>query len=61
MSGTNGNTLFYERHLLSHGGQTTDGFVMTYPAALKAKYDPIVSRMSRSFRTGVGSQIPGKP
>jgi hypothetical protein len=35
--------IFYERYLLSHGGEMTEGFVMTYPARLKQKYDPIIA------------------
>jgi hypothetical protein len=62
ISGTSGNNIFYERHLLSHGAQMTEGFVMTYPAQLKQIYDPVVARMSKSFRGGTGFQTPaGKP
>jgi hypothetical protein len=62
VSGTSGGNIFYERHLLSHGAQMTEGFVMTYPAQLKQIYDPIVARMSKSFRGGAGFQTPaGKP
>jgi hypothetical protein len=39
----------------------TEGFVISYPARLKQKYDPIVTRMSKSFRSGTGFQTPGKP
>jgi hypothetical protein len=56
-----GDRVFYERHLLSHGKQMTEGFVVSYPARLKQKYDPIVTRMSKSFRAGAGFQTPGKP
>ncbi len=58
ISGTKGDSIFYERHLLSHGGQMTEGFSMTYPAAAKPAYDPIVARMARSFRPGKGFQSP---
>ena len=62
ISGTKGTgAVFYERHLLSHQGEMTNGFVITYPASLKPKYDPIVARMSKSFRAGVGYQTSGKP
>jgi hypothetical protein len=62
ISGTTGSDgVFYERHLLSHGKQMTEGFVISYPARLKQKYDPIVTRMSKSFRAGAGFQTPGKP
>ncbi|MGA9320482.1 MAG: hypothetical protein WBW06_05405 [Xanthobacteraceae bacterium] len=57
ISGTKGaDGIFYERHLLSHGKQLTEGFVMSYPSSLKQKYDPIVARMSKSFRSGTGFQ-----
>jgi hypothetical protein len=56
-----GDRVFYERHLLSHGKQMTEGFVVSYPARLKQKYDQIVTRMSKSFRAGAGFQTPGKP
>ena len=59
ISGTQeSDRIFYERHLLSHGGEMTEGLVMTYPAALKQKYDPIVARMAKSFRPGKGFQTP---
>jgi hypothetical protein len=52
--------IFYERYLLSHGREMTEGFVMSYPARLKQKYDPIVARMAKSFRPGSGFQTPDK-
>ena len=58
ISGTKGEGIFYERHLLSHGKEMTEGFVMSYPAALKHAYDPIVGRMAKSFRSGPGFQAP---
>jgi hypothetical protein len=36
----------------------TEDFVISYPAALKATYDPIVARMAKSFRSGIGFQSP---
>jgi hypothetical protein len=58
VSGTKGADIFYQRHLLSHGAQMTEGLVMTYPAPLKATYDPIAARMAKSFRPGTGFQTP---
>lgn len=58
ISGTKGDSIFYERHLLSHGGQMTEGFSMSYPAAAKQTYDPVVARMAKSFRPGKGFQSP---
>jgi hypothetical protein len=61
ISGTRGDAVFYERHLLSHRGELTNGLVISYPAKLKQIYDPIVTRMSQSFRAGTGFQTSGKP
>jgi hypothetical protein len=58
ISGTRGDGIFYERYMLSHGKELSEGFVMSYPAALKATYDPIVARMAKSFRSGSGFQTP---
>jgi len=60
ISGTKGDTIFYQRYLLSHRGEMTEGFVMSYPAALKQAYDPIVARMAKSFHPGTGFQTPRK-
>jgi len=35
-----------------------EGLVISYPASLKATYDPIVARMAKSFRSGSGFQTP---
>ena len=56
ISGTRGGAIFYERYLLSHGGEMTEGFVISYPATLKKTYDPIVARMAKSFRSGTSFQ-----
>lgn len=58
ISGTQGDGIFYERYMLSHGKEMAEGFVMSYPAALKETYDPIVARMAKSFRSGSGFQTP---
>jgi hypothetical protein len=56
VSGTVGDKIFYEKHLFSHGAEMTEDFVISYPAAAKQTYDPIVARMAKSFRTGSGFQ-----
>lgn len=38
--------------MLTHGAQLTEDFGISYPAALKATYDPIIARMAKSFRPG---------
>ena len=58
ISGTKATNIFYEKHLLSHGAQMNEDFVMSYPASLKSTYDPIVARMAKSFRPGTGFQTP---
>jgi hypothetical protein len=64
ISGTEGDGIFYERYMLSHGKEMAEGFVegfvMSYPAALKPIYDPIVARMAKSFRSGTGFQTPNR-
>jgi hypothetical protein len=58
ISGKGADGVFYERHMLTHGGQMTEGLVISYPAALAAKYNPLVARISKSFRPGAGFQTP---
>jgi hypothetical protein len=60
LSGSRGNMTFYERHLLSHQNQIRNSFVMSYPKRLDTAYDTIVTRMSRSFKAGPGSDS-GRP
>jgi hypothetical protein len=54
VTGTRGQVTFYERHLLSHRREIINDFEITFPARLRSHYDPIVARMARSFRAGVG-------
>jgi hypothetical protein len=54
LSGTKANAIFYERQLLSHRGRIVNDLEILYPTRLRGLYDPIVQRMSRSFRAGVG-------
>ncbi|HYF08116.1 MAG TPA: hypothetical protein VD970_10880 [Acetobacteraceae bacterium] len=49
LSGFQDDQILYERHLLSPDRSIAHAFVMVYPAALRRPYDPIVTRMSRSF------------
>ncbi|MGH6768601.1 MAG: hypothetical protein ACRECO_06215 [Xanthobacteraceae bacterium] len=61
LAGIHGDNTFYERYLLSHGGKIVNGFTMQYPTRLKAPYDPLVTRMSKSFRAGRGEDTEGNP
>ena len=54
LSGTNGDTMFYERITFRCGGKVIYGWQMTYPAAERATYDPIVEAVHRSYRPGNG-------
>jgi len=58
ISGTKGDDIFYEKHRLSYRGEMIEGLVISYPASLKATYDPMVARMAKSFRSGSGFQTP---
>ena len=61
LSGTRGDRIFYQRHLLSHRGEIINAFEISYPAALRTGYDPIVARLSRTLRPGRSVQVPGEP
>jgi hypothetical protein len=54
LSGTKADVVFYERRLLSHRGKIINDLEIIYPARLRRIYGPIVTRMSKSFRAGVG-------
>ena len=54
LSGTNGDTIFYERITFRCGGKVIYGWQMTYPAAERQIYDPIVEAVHRSYRPGNG-------
>jgi hypothetical protein len=54
VSGTQEDKIFYRRSILSHRKEILNTFVISYPAGLKSTYDPIVARMSRSFKAGTG-------
>jgi hypothetical protein len=54
LSGAKADVRFYERHVLSHRGKIINDLEIIYPARLRSIYDPIVTRMSKSFRAGIG-------
>jgi hypothetical protein len=49
VSGTRGTIIFYERCNFPND-DVVNCFSVTYPAAEKAAWDPIVTRMSQSLR-----------
>src|SRR5262245_26998849 len=61
LSGTRGDRVFYQRHLFSHRNEIINAFEISYPAALRASYDPVVARLSRTLRPGRSVQVPGNP
>lgn len=61
ISGVAGDSIFYERHLISHTGQIVNGFSIHYPSALKTPYDAVVARMAKSLRPGRGDDTEGTP
>jgi hypothetical protein len=56
LSGNRGDSIFYEKYVFAHGKDVDriHGLVVTYGNDLKSVYDPIVARMARSLRAGVG-------
>ena len=43
------DSIFYEKYIVSAASDTIHSLIVTYPAALKARYDPIVDRLAASF------------
>ncbi len=46
------DSVFYEKCILSRDGGVFHSLVVTYPSALKDRYDPIVARVAASFASG---------
>ena len=61
LSGTRRDRVFYKRHLFSHKGEVVNAFEISYPAALAANYNPIVTRIAKSLKPGRGYQTKGAP
>jgi len=43
------DSIFYEKYIVSAESETIHSLIVTYPARLKARYDPIVDRVAASF------------
>jgi hypothetical protein len=43
------DSIFYEKYIVSTASETIHSLIVAYPAALKARYDPIVARVAASF------------
>lgn len=54
LSGTKGDTIFYERIYFVCQGRFIYGWQINYPAAQRKKYDAIVEAIHRSYKVGRG-------
>lgn len=52
VSGESGSDIVYTRIVLSPASDVISVFEITYPSEWKEQFDPIVTRISRSFRAG---------
>ncbi len=52
VSGVKGDRIFYRRSLLSCKGAIWNNVSIEYPASQKKRFDPLVTRISRSLRAG---------
>jgi hypothetical protein len=43
------DSIFYEKYIVSAASDEIHSLIVTYPAALKPRYDPIVARLAASF------------
>ena len=59
VSGTHGDTIFYEKHVLSCRDEIWNNVYIVYPAAEKAAYDALVTHVARSLRPGRSWQVRG--
>lgn len=57
LSGTKGNLIFYEKHVLACHDQVWNSVYVDYPAARKKEFDPLVGHVARTLRSGVSVQV----
>jgi hypothetical protein len=50
LSGSNSDSIFYEKALFSCGGRSLSSFIVTYPIAERSTYDAVVERAEKTFR-----------
>lgn len=55
ISGTRGDTMFYERVTFACGGRWINSWAMLYPVAERRFYDPIVEAVALTYSPGAGS------
>jgi hypothetical protein len=49
LSGERGGRIYYERYAFAGPTSAIHGFVLEYPAALRARWDPVIARLSASL------------
>ena len=52
LSGENDQNVFYEKVMFSCRGRIISSFALIYPIASKAKFDPVVEGIEKTFRPG---------
>lgn len=55
ISGTRGDTMFYERVTFTCGGKLVNSWAMLYPVAERRTYDRVVEAVARSYQPGAGA------
>jgi len=55
LSGTRGDMAFYQRVNFACGGRAINSWMITFPAAEKATYEPIIEQVHRDYRLGAGN------
>lgn len=55
ISGTRGDTMFYERVSFTCGGKLVNSWAMLYPIAERRLYDRVVEAVARSYQPGSGA------
>lgn len=55
ISGTVGDTMFYERVTFTCGGKLVNSWAMLYPVAARSFYDRVVEGVARTYSPGAGA------
>jgi hypothetical protein len=55
LSGTRGDMAFYQRVNFACGGRAINSWMITFPAAETATYQPIIEQVHRDYRLGTGN------
>jgi hypothetical protein len=57
LSGTKGDLIFYEKHILSCRDQVWNSIYIEYPAASRNEFDPLIAHVAHSLRPGASEQV----